>query len=371
MTQRLRDPALAADPIATCAPVVMCKVREWRRDGYLGATETTRRLLEWWFDTDHVVDGRPFDFYNAQREAVESLIYVYEIMKRRNNSALLGAFLDNPDVRLLQYGDFARYGVKMATGSGKTMVMALSIAWSYLNAVNEEGADDYATSFLIVAPNVIVFERLQGDFAAGAIFHRYLMIPPEYGDQWSDVRFFMRGDRSDLASRGAVYLTNIQQLYDAPQRNRRRASGPPQPIADLLGPTASDAPDERDDFDDRIVRRRAPLMVINDEAHHTHDEDSAWSSAIRELRGRLGAERFIAQLDFSATPRFSDGTLFPWTIYDYPLRNAISDGIVKQPIKGEVIGAGRPRPMTRPLAMEPISRRLSAGGVSTATNSSP
>ena len=88
------------------------------------------------------------------------------------------------------------------------MVMALSVAWSYLNAVNESDCGEYATSFLIIAPNVIVFERLQGDFAGGTVFHRYLMISPEYGDEWSDMRFFMRGDRADVASRGAVYLTN-------------------------------------------------------------------------------------------------------------------------------------------------------------------
>ena len=341
MTQQLLAQSLAADnQIATCAPAVTTAVREWRGAGYPGATDTTKRLLAWWFETDHDVDGRPFAFYDAQREAVESLIYVYEVMKRRDNGTLLGAFLPNPDVRLLQYGDFAWYGVKMATGSGKTMVMALSVAWSYLNAVNEQDCGGYATSFLIVAPNVIVFERLQGDFAGGSVFRHLPIIPPEYSDEWSEMRFFMRGDRADLASRGAVYLTNIQQLYDAPQTRRRRAGAPPTPIADLLGPTASDAPEERDDFDDRIARRRAPLMVINDEAHHTHDEDSAWNQTIRRLRERLGGDRFMAQLDFSATPRFNDGTLFPWTIYDYPLRAAIRDGIVKQPIRGEITGAG-------------------------------
>ena len=181
---------------------------------------------------------------------------------------------------------------------------------------------------------------MQGDFAGGEVFRRFKMIPPEYGDDWSDVRFFMRGDRADVASRGAVYLTNIQQLYEAPQSGGRSANRRPAPIADLLGPAASDTLEQRDDFDDRIERRSMPLMVINDEAHHTHDEDSAWNETIRRLRGRLGAERFMAQLDFSATPRFNDGALFPWVIYDYPLREAIADGIVKQPIKGEIVGIG-------------------------------
>ena len=340
----LNDAITPDPPITTCAPAIWNAITEWRESGYPDVTETTRRLLAWWFDTDHEVDGQPFKFYEAQRNAVEALIYTYEVAQRRNNRELLEAFLPNPDVRLLQYGDVARYAIKMATGSGKTMVMALSVVWSYLNAVNEPEAGEYATSFLLVAPNVIVFERLQGDFAGGTVFRRFNMVPPEYADQWSDVRFFMRGDKADVASSGAVYLTNIQQLYDAPQRgNRRSSGGVPEPIAGLLGPRASDAPAERDDFDDRIVRRNAAVMVINDEAHHTHDEDSAWNRTIRSLRERNGSAVFMAQLDFSATPRFNDGTLFPWVIYNYPLRQAIEDGIVKQPIRGELHNATEPQ----------------------------
>ena len=341
----LLDDALMRDPlITTCAPVIGNAVKEWRDAGYPGTTETTRRLLAWWFDTDHEVDGQPFKFYEAQRRAIEALVYTYEVARRRNNRELLEAFLPNPDVRLLQHGYFARYAIKMATGSGKTMVMALSVVWSYLNSINEPEAGDYATSFLVIAPNVIVFERLQGDFAGGAAFRRFHMVPPEYVDQWSDLRFFMRGDKADVASAGAVYLANIQQLYDATQQNNRRSSGGvPAPIAGFLGPRASDAPSERDDFDERIVRRNAPVMVINDEAHHTHDEESAWNRTIRSLLQRNGNAGFMAQLDFSATPRFNDGALFPWVIYNYPLRQAIEDGIVKQPIRGELKDATEPQ----------------------------
>ena len=145
----LLDDALALeDSVATCAPAVASTIRQWRAAGYPGATETSKRLLAWWFETDHEIDGKRFAFYDAQREAVESLIYVYEVIKRRDNGTLLEALLPNSNVRLLQHGDFARYGVKMATGSGKTMVMALSVVWSYLNAVNEPERAEYATSFL-------------------------------------------------------------------------------------------------------------------------------------------------------------------------------------------------------------------------------
>ncbi len=334
--------ALAQDATAaSCAPAVASAVGVWRERGYPGATETSKQLLAWWFDTDHLADNLPFSFYPAQREAIESLIYVYEVLKRRNQRELLEAFMPNPEVRLLRHGDFARYGIKMATGSGKTLVMALSVVWSYLNAINEPEGGDYAKNFLIVAPNVIVFERLAGDFNGGEVFRRYPMVPPEFAGQWRDVRFVMRGDATDAASDGVVYVTNIQQLYETRQTRRGRGrGGPPAPIAALLGPAASDTVQDGDDFADWIVRRGGLCMVINDEAHHTHDEDSEWNQTIRRLRDDLPAGRFMAQLDFSATPRFNDGTLFPWVIYDYPLRAAIDDGIVKRPIAGEVRGAG-------------------------------
>lgn len=340
----MRDALMPDGAAASCAPAVASAVRDWREKGYPGATDTSKRLLAWWFDTDHLVDNVvPFSFYAAQREAIESLIYVYEVLKRRNQRELLEAFMPNPGVRLLRYGDFARYGIKMATGSGKTLVMGLSVVWSYLNAINESVGGDYAKSFLIVAPNVIVFERLAGDFDGGEVFRRYPMIPPEFAGQWRDVRFVMRGDATDAASAGVVYVTNIQQLYETRQGRRgRNKTGPPAPIANLLGPAASDAVQDKDDFADWIVERGRPCLVINDEAHHTHDEDSEWNQTIRRLRDELPAGRFMGQLDFSATPRFNDGTLFPWVIYDYPLREAIEGGIVKRPIVGKVAGAGEP-----------------------------
>ena len=98
------------------------------------------------------------------------------------------------DLRLLQYDDFARYCIKMATGSGKTKVMALAMAWQYFNAV-AEGRDDYAKTFLLIAPNVIVFERLRQDFASGRIFRTDPIIPPELRIYW-DFECYMRGEAS-------------------------------------------------------------------------------------------------------------------------------------------------------------------------------
>ena len=96
---------------------------------------------------------------------------------------------------------------------------------------------------------------------------------------------------------------------------------------------------EIEDFDKRILTRGGSVMVINDEAHHTHDEDSEWNNVIRRLHDGLThlaptSGLLAAQLDFTATPRYSKGALFTWTVYDYPLKQAIEDGIVKRPIKG-------------------------------------
>jgi type III restriction enzyme len=118
------------------------------------------------------------------------------------------------ELRLLQYDEFARYCTKMATGSGKTKVMALAVAWQYFNAV-AEGRDDYAKTSLIIAPNVIVFERLRTDFANGRIFQADPIIPPELRIFW-DYEVYLRGEGERASSQGALYLTNIQQFYERP-----------------------------------------------------------------------------------------------------------------------------------------------------------
>ena len=147
---------------APCVPALREAVVSWRSDGYKGITDTTRELLNYWFFTDHLLsNGKPFKYHVAQKEAIETIIFLFEVRNTRTRKALLEQFaFAHKDIRLPPYDDFARYCVKMATGSGKTKVMALVIAWQFANAV-KEGRDDYATTFLILAPNVIVFERLR------------------------------------------------------------------------------------------------------------------------------------------------------------------------------------------------------------------
>ncbi len=325
---------------APCVPAIKEAVNEWRASNYKGATETTRLLLNYWFKTDHrLPNGRPFVYFDAQKFAVETLVYLYEVAGVRRHKDLIEKYAgSNKDLRLLQYDDFARYCVKMATGSGKTKVMALAIAWQYFNAVNEP-RDDYARTFLLIAPNVIVFERLRKDFASGRIFRADPIIPPELKILW-DFDCYLRGDPERAGSMGALYVTNVQQFYE------RAASGSddePEVMTAVLGTRPPAQGMEIQDFDKRIAARGGPVMVLNDEAHHTHDEESEWTQVIRRLhclssptkgRGAGGEGLIAAQLDFTATPRYSKGALFTWTVYDYPLKQAIIDGIVKRPLKG-------------------------------------
>ncbi len=313
---------------AACVPAIREAIKAWRADKYKGITETTRELLNFWFHTDHVLhNGQTFKYHTAQREAIETLIFIYEVKKIRNRKDLLEAYaFSTKDLRLPPYDDFARYCVKMATGSGKTKVMALAIVWQFANAIKEDETQ-YAKNFLILAPNIIVFDRLKSDFESGRIFKTDPLIP-KHIQWWWEMEYYMRGDTERTNSQGSLYLSNIQQFYERPNRADNEET---DIMTAMLGSQPPASKSEISDFDERIAKRDGLLMVLNDEAHHTHDEESEWNIFIRKLHDK---KKLTAQLDFSATPRYSKGSLFAWTVFDYPLKQAIIDRIVKRPIKG-------------------------------------
>jgi type III restriction enzyme len=224
----------------------------------------------------------------------------------------------------------------MATGSGKTKVIALAIAWQYFNAVLENDRH-YAKTSLLIAPNVIVFERLRSDFAGGRVFRTDPIIPPEMKIFW-EMEFYVRGDSERANSTGALYLTNIQQLYE--QKDNGNNSGEVDIMTQMLGPLPPANLGQDDRFDERIIERGGPVFVANDEAHHTHNENNEWNKSIRRLNNALTTDDApgVIQLDMSATPRYSKGALFTWTVFDYPLKQAIMDKVVKSPIKGIASG---------------------------------
>jgi len=161
-------------------------VYAWRKEGYPNTTPTTNRLLRFWFEEDHALKEGPFVFWFCQREAIETLIYVYEVMKKRNFIDLAREFGEGPiqgyDPSTDQY---PLYAFKMATGSGKTFVMALSIVWQYFNH-KFENKTDYTSQFLLIAGEKnVIYDRLTRDFRRGKIFGDLPLIPPEWQDEFN------------------------------------------------------------------------------------------------------------------------------------------------------------------------------------------
>ncbi len=334
-------------------------VDKWREQGYPGASDVTRRLFEYWFEEDHDVPGfgSSFHYHFGQREAIETLAYVVEVAANRDAQELIRTFgqvkkkdlysdtvvfettmngrrqirryveeLDAEGVQDLPPENLRRYAFKMATGSGKTWVMAMAIVWSYFHRKMVPDSD-LSTNFLIVAPNVIVYQRLERDFANCQIFNDLPLIPPEWKAAFS-LKVILRGEAAEPAPSGNLFLTNIQQLYES----REREWTPQNAVEALLGrkPAQDLAASAQRSMLER-VKSLKDLVVLNDEAHHVHDEDLAWSQSLLSIHRAL-PRGLALWLDFSATPKDQNGMHFPWIICDYPLAQAVEDRIVKAPL---------------------------------------
>lgn len=323
---------------------VRARVDAWRAQGYKGASATSRRLLGFWFADEHRFDdGRPFRFYFCQREAVETVIYLTEIEPVRGLKDLL-EFAEHGVT--IQPGEpkRQRLAIKMATGSGKTMAMSLCIVWSYFHALYEDESP-MATSFLVITPNLIVFERLKSDFGDAATFRRDPLIPPEWTHDF-DLAVLLQDDAAPVTARGVLYLTNVQRLYEPPTtRGKNKAA--PNPVEAMLGPRVNrDLDASPADALFQRIADRSRVMVLNDEAHHVHDEKLKWNQTIERIHDALRTRTrhdagagIVSQLDYSATPKYEKGGVFRHVVVDYPLAQAVADGIVKTPVIGEVSGA--------------------------------
>jgi type III restriction enzyme len=319
---------------------VRAAVTAWRANGYPGASETTQRLLRFWFEEDHRrPTGEPFRFFFCQREAVETFIYLSEI-KRAGSFSDLIEYAREPVMIDPAETKRQRLAMKMATGSGKTMAMSLCIVWSYFHARREDGSP-MATSFLVIAPNVIVFERLKSDFGDAATFRRDPLVPPEWEEDFQ-LAVVLQGELAPITTPGALFLTNVQRLYEPPKRKK---DTDPNPVEAMVGPRVADgAGSSAEELFQRIASR-GRVMVVNDEAHHVWSEKLKWNQSIERLHKMLGERAsedagagVVAQLDFSATPKDQKGRVFRHVVVDYPLAEAVEDGIVKTPVIGELRG---------------------------------
>jgi len=321
-------------------------VRQWREAEYAGASDTSRELLYHWFERDHLVEDAfgnrvPFRYYFCQREAIETFIYLHEVRRMRSLASIVEEFSgDNSMVAAMgvnpEQDRWPRYAFKMATGAGKTKVMSLAMVWSYFHALRESDSE-MARHFVVIAPNLTVYERLREDFAPVAggpdVFAKDPLIPAEWRGDWN-MSVVLQDEAGGAATGGTLYLTNIHQLYDP---DKRRASREAETY-DWMGPKVSRAKalDTGEALRERVTSHQR-VMVLNDECHHLWDPDSAWNDAIAFLHNRIGERTgggLAAQLDFSATPKDNENQLFQHIVSDAPLGEAVDAGIVKTPVIG-------------------------------------
>ena len=322
-------------------PELRKQVKGWRDNSYAGATDTSRTLLNWWFDTPHLLeqpDGAMADFqyYFAQREALETIIYLYDVagvkdkydLMRFDSSGLVSTGMFDETWR--------RLVIKMATGVGKTKVMSLAIAWSYFHKLYEPESE-LARNFLVIAPNIIVLDRLHRDFRGLRIFFEDPVLPDNGvdGRSWRDdfqLTLHLQDQVNITRPTGNIFLTNIHRVYAGDEIS-------PSPDDDntmdyFLGKRPTGATTDSKVDLGMIVRDVGELAVFNDEAHHIHDPRMAWFKSIDDIHNRLKQKgaALALQVDLTATPRHNNGAIFVQTVADYPLVEAISQNVVKHPV---------------------------------------
>ncbi len=348
-------------------------VRAWRDAGYAGASPTSFALLSWWFATDHLAeqaDGTQslFRYYFAQREAVETVIWLYDVRRVRDKFDLL-RFDASGEVSSKMFDEqWPRLVVKMATGSGKTKVLSLLIAWSYFHRMYEAGSE-LARNFLLIAPNIIVLDRLRADFEGLRIFFGDPVLPDNghAGRNWRD-DFQMAPHIQDqvriVRPTGNLFLTNIHRVYlgEVPEPSLADDDLRDYFLAPFGARPVGKTTDSNIDLGE-IVRDIDELAVFNDEAHHIHDPRMAWFKSIQDIHHRLVQKdlRLALQLDVTATPRHDNGAIFVQTVSDYPLVEAIAQNVVKHPVLPDAASRDRLNEHKSPIITEKYADYLQLG----------
>ncbi len=296
------------------------RVKRWREAGYPGVTSITKRLLEYWQDPENFARRR---FFFCQLEAVETLIWLLEAPAAER----VGIGIPGDG------GPFERQCCKMATGTGKTIVMAMVIAWQILNKVANPQDARFSKHILVIAPGLTIKKRLQvlDPFAEDNYYEAFDIVPP---------------GMMDRLRQGKVLVQNWHVLaWETEEQIKRRKS------VDKRGAISDEA------YARQVLGTMANarnIVVINDEAHHawrvnqealgkylrrrdlkdSAEEATIWVGGLDRLHRCRGILRCY---DFSATPfapsgrRTTEEALFSWIVSDFSLNDAIESGLVKTP----------------------------------------
>lgn len=317
----------------------------WRKGGYVGITPTTARLLAYWRRPE-----RERKLFFCQIEALETAIYIAEVASRHGD-----AWIDNKlrqaneqaqgqaGVSLLQ-----RIAFKMATGSGKTVVMAMLVAWHALNKLANPQDPRFSDAFLVVTPGITIRDRLRvllpNDL--NNYYRLHDLIPPDLLPELGKIKLVITNFHAFIQKERISAGKLTKEILN---------KGDSSPFTETPGQMAR-----------RVCRElgnKKNIVVINDEAHHCYrrkpdsansngnsgekltgderreaeqreEEARIWISGLEAVKAKIGAK---VVYDLSATPfflkgsGFSEGTLFPWVVSDFSLIDAIESGIVKVP----------------------------------------
>lgn len=325
------------------------QVKAWRDNNYKGVDATSKALLTWWFKEEHIIyntDGSSYNFryYFSQREALETIIWLYEVAGVKDKYDLIRYNSTGVLSPQMFTEDWLRFVVKMATGAGKTKVMSLVVAWAYFHKLYEEGSN-LAKNFLLIAPNVIVFERIKNDFEGNKIFFQDPVLPDNgyMGQNWQDdfqITLHLQDELKNVSDTGNIFLTNIHRVFENDVKDYSAEDEDSSEY--FLGDKPVTKTNEGTVDLGMVIRDIDELIIINDEAHHIHEEN-AWLKSIRDIDNKLKQKGtgLSLQLDVTATPKNSKGAIFVQTISDYPLVEAIHQRVVKQPVVPDEASRGK------------------------------
>jgi type III restriction enzyme len=317
------------------------QVKVWREGRYTtDVTRVTARLLEYWRSPE-----RSRRLFFCQIEALETLIYIAEVAKKYGDTVIendLRRFNEDANPGLL------RIASKMATGSGKTVVMAMLIAWQTLNKIANPQDARFTDSFLVCTPGITIRDRLR------------VLLPSDPGNYYRAMDI-VPSDLMDQVQQAKIIITNFHTFKP---REKVKAGKLTKDILAGGDRKENGRSSAFTESEGEMVRRvcrglgsKRNIIVINDEAHHCYrrraggeeekltgddrkeaerrDEAArVWISGLEAVQRKLGIK---AVYDLSATPFFlrgsgyPEGTLFPWVVSDFSLIDAIESGIVKVP----------------------------------------
>jgi len=323
------------------------RISIWRLGNYSGVTSVTRRLLEYWTDPN-----RDNKLFFCQIEALETAIYIREVAAKADpwiaNTLRDANNMSNPGL--------PRVAFKMATGTGKTVVMAMLIAWHTLNKISNPKDDRFSDTFLIVTPGITIRDRLR-------------VLLPNDPNNYYRLRNIVSPQLIQDLERAKIIITNYHAFLLKEKSNAARITK-----AILSKGEASAFKESPDQMVRRVCRdfgNKKNIVVINDEAHHCYrrkpdteieglkgdekkeavkreEKARVWISGLEAVKAKLGIRVIY---DLSATPFFlkgsgySEGTLFPWVASDFSLIDAIESGIVKVPrvpVSDDSMGGDQP-----------------------------